>query len=60
MHLCRIHHSESHNIGWKRFSDKYSVVKDALLERGWYFENLFGVWKIVRGHLTLRTKNNIR
>lgn len=46
--LCRIHHTESHKIGWFMFAKKYNKVYNYLLSLGWKFEEQFGVTKLVR------------
>jgi hypothetical protein len=49
MYLCRIHHTEQHQIGWKKFSDKFPLALKALELRGWYFEKIEGdIWKLRR------------
>ena len=37
--LCRKHHSEQHQIGWKKFSSKYLNVLLYLKKHGWTFLN---------------------
>jgi hypothetical protein len=46
--LCRADHILSHRWGWYRFCEKYPHIKDVLESKGWKFENIFGVWKLVR------------
>lgn len=46
MHLCREHHSVSHGIGWKKFSEIYPKVLRELKAKGWEFNLVFGVWKL--------------
>lgn len=38
--LCRRHHVEQGQIGWKRFSSKHPPVALALESRGWSFDDL--------------------
>lgn len=45
--LCRRHHSEQHQIGFVRFSRKYSRVAWKLLELGWEVVNVLGVEKLI-------------
>lgn len=48
INLCRLHHRESHDLGWFRFSQKFSCVAKALESKGWAF-NLDGPWpKLIR------------
>jgi hypothetical protein len=46
--MCRAHHSESHTLGWYRFSNKYDIVRKELDRKGWEFVDRFGFPKLVR------------
>jgi hypothetical protein len=48
MLLCREHHQQQHRLGWKKFCEKYPLAMTALVERGWYFAERFGIWKLER------------
>jgi hypothetical protein len=36
--MCRRHHSEQHQIGWRKFCNKYEIVLLELEARGFYFD----------------------
>jgi hypothetical protein len=36
--LCRKHHTEQHQIGWRKFAAENRVVAAYLQFRGWYFD----------------------
>lgn len=38
LHLCRWCHRTQHQIGWKKFSERYPSVLEMLDERGFYFD----------------------
>lgn len=42
--LCRPHHTEQHKHGWKFMTDQYEVLKQALILRGWRFDDYRGKW----------------
>jgi hypothetical protein len=42
MLLCRLHHSEQHQIGIATFAMKYDSVMDWLIENGWELEVVNG------------------
>lgn len=46
--LCRRHHSESHQLGWHLFCEKYPVMIAVFRRRGWEFYDHFGVRKLRR------------
>lgn len=46
--LCRKHHTLQHKIGFKSFCEQFPPVERQLNLRGWFFENVFGVWKLRR------------
>lgn len=48
LYLCREHHSLSHNLGWDRFCAKFPSVEVELNARGFFFEDVFGVRKLVK------------
>jgi len=35
--LCRLHHSQQHAIGWKKFTEKHNSVMASLTLKGWEF-----------------------
>lgn len=37
MALCRGHHIEQHKVGWKKLSEMYPEVAQALDVKGWEF-----------------------
>lgn len=37
--LCRKHHTEQGQIGWKKFCDRNPIVKIQLASLGWYLDN---------------------
>lgn len=48
LHLCRWHHVEQGQIGWKKFCDKYPPMVTLLAIKGWTFTDRFGISKIVK------------
>jgi hypothetical protein len=44
--LCRHHHSESHQVGWLVFCQKYPKVLWELQKKGWGFVDVFGILKL--------------
>lgn len=46
--LCRDHHREQHSKGWNYFVQKYEVIKDVLLEKGWEMQTVFGINKLTK------------
>ena len=48
MFLCRWHHSESHALGWSEFSMRYPLVHFELVRKGWCFEFICGIRKLIR------------
>jgi hypothetical protein len=44
MPLCRLHHSNVHQIGMNTFAKKYPVVKDWLISHGWDFNVVKNKW----------------
>lgn len=42
--LCRMHHSECHQIGLYKFSAKHRKVNDWLVEHGWSADDLRLKW----------------
>lgn len=46
--MCRVHHTESHQLGWFRFAEKYPIVGKELRRKGWEFVDRFGLMKLVR------------
>lgn len=44
--LCRKHHAESHQYGWKKFCEKFPIVEIALNEKGFEFVDEFGITKL--------------
>lgn len=50
--MCRIHHVESHKLGWLTFSKKHPIIEELLKLKGWYF-NEYG--NIRRDKTSLRS-----
>lgn len=48
MQLCRKCHSMQHAIGWYQFSKDSPSVLVKLDEKGWEFQEIFGVMKLVK------------
>lgn len=48
MYFCRKCHQLQHQYGWHRFSCANPRVKSILAEKGWEFQELFGVMKLVK------------
>lgn len=46
--LCRAHHVEQGQVGWKRFTDKFPSILGAVEQRGWVLIEIQGVWKLRR------------
>lgn len=46
--LCRMHHSEQHQVGWVRFARKYRQVEFVLGQKGWEIRGEFGLARLVR------------
>lgn len=44
MHLCRVHHTEKHQIGLVTFAKKYWKVHRWLLSNGWEFCEVRNKW----------------
>jgi len=44
--LCRKHHIEQGNSGWKKFLDKHKEARPELSKRGWHLIQEFKVWKL--------------
>lgn len=44
MPLCREAHTEVHKIGLRRFSEKYPIAKDWLINNGWTICELRNKW----------------
>lgn len=38
LYLCRQHHTEVHQIGYRRFCDKHMQVELVLQSKGWHFD----------------------
>lgn len=43
-YLCRLCHTEKHNIGLTRFAEKYTKAKEALINKGWVYEETIKRW----------------
>jgi len=39
LYLCRQHHTEVHQIGYRRFCDKHMQVELVLQSKGWQFDD---------------------
>lgn len=37
--LCRVHHTEQHQLGWKKMSEKNFIVSIYLWKQGWRFDS---------------------
>ncbi len=48
INLCRLHHRESHDVGWFKFSQKFSCVLDVLNSKGWMFDTTGKYPKLIR------------
>lgn len=46
--LCRMHHSESHALGWFKFTQKYPIMLIVFKAKGWKFIEEGGKPKLVR------------
>lgn len=46
--LCRAHHIQQGAIGWFSFCFKFPKVGYEIEKRGWYFEEIFGVMKLLK------------
>lgn len=46
--LCRMHHQESHNLGWSRFIGKYKHTYTIFRSKGWNLQDVLGITKLVR------------
>lgn len=46
--MCRMHHIESHKIGFKKMCVKYPWLEKILNDKGWEFVNEFGITKLRR------------
>lgn len=49
--LCRKCHSEQHQIGWVKFSDKNPVLLKQLNKKGWIVKSFFGLRKLTKEDL---------
>lgn len=46
--MCRLHHTESHSLGWDKFLVKYPVAERHLESKGWSIDERSGIKKLVR------------
>jgi 5-methylcytosine-specific restriction endonuclease McrA len=42
--VCRVHHSERHSLGLRRFVEKHSQVRRELIAKGWKFDPVLLRW----------------
>lgn len=56
MPLCRIHHTEQHQLGIKTFINKYYAVEKYLLKMGWEISGIEGSLEL--SHPKLREARN--
>ena len=40
LYLCRQHHTEVHQIGYRKMCDKYLQVELVLISKGWHFDDI--------------------
>lgn len=46
--LCRNHHSEQGQKGFKYMVTKYPLLVKQLAARGWEVKEVFGIWKLTK------------
>lgn len=44
LELCRMHHTEIHQVGMKAFVQKYPKIEDELRWKGWIYDGFFQKW----------------